>query len=171
MFARLNKKETHVTELIAMAAKQSLSPEEVNPYLESKSEGSLGQSERISRLLKRPGVQLDEILKIGSLVENPTVLKMQALEDSRLKHEILEQVEIDLKYEGYIQREREQIERFDRLEDQMIPIDFEYSRIKSLSTEGREKLSKVKPESIGQASRISGVTPSDVSILMISLRA
>lgn len=170
MFTRLKKKEALVTEFIAMAAKQSLSPEEVNPYLESKSEGLLAQGERISRLLKRPGVQLSEILELGSLAENPVVRKTQALQDLRLKNEILEQVEIDLKYEGYIQREREQIERLDKFEDHKIPLDFEYSKIKSLSTEGREKLSKIKPESIGQASRISGVTPSDVSILMISLR-
>ena len=92
------------------------------------------------------------------------------LQDRRLSKEVLEQIEIELKYEGYIQRQLEQIEKFDRYEDQRIPIDFGYNKLRALSTEGREKLSRVKPESIGQASRISGVTPSDISVLMVALR-
>jgi tRNA uridine 5-carboxymethylaminomethyl modification enzyme len=91
--------------------------------------------------------------------------------DEKLKREILEQIEIEVKYEGYIQRQMEQIERLDQFEAQRIPIGFDYARIKSLSTEGREKLGKVKPESLAQASRISGVTPSDVSVLMVYLKS
>jgi tRNA uridine 5-carboxymethylaminomethyl modification enzyme len=115
-------------------------------------------------------VKLAEILDLDSLSDQPVVKRLSALNDSKLRREIVEQIEIDLKYEGYIQRQIEQIARFDQFEDQKIPIDYNYAKIKSLSTEGREKLSKVKPESIGQASRISGVTPSDVSVLMVSLR-
>ena len=79
------------------------------------------------------------------------------------------QLEIELKYEGYIQRQREQVERFNQLEGRRIPRDVDYSKLRSISAEGREKLSRVRPESIGQASRISGVTPADVSVLMIYL--
>jgi tRNA uridine 5-carboxymethylaminomethyl modification enzyme len=93
------------------------------------------------------------------------------LGEEALGREILEQIEIELKYEGYIQRQVEQIEKFNKFEDQRIPIDFNYGKMKTLSTEGRERLSKVRPESVGQASRISGVTPSDISVLMVHLRS
>jgi tRNA uridine 5-carboxymethylaminomethyl modification enzyme len=171
MFARLQKKEELVAAFIEMATLYSLSPEVANPYLEKISDGPIAERERLSKLLKRPGVRLAEILNLDSLSNHPVMQKLLDLKDSRLRSEIIEQIEIDLKYEGYIQRQIEQIEKFDKFEDQKIPIDFDYSKIKSLSTEGREKMSKIKPESIGQASRISGVTPSDVSILMVSLRS
>ena len=170
MLKRLEEKEALIGEFITMANQQSISPQTANPYLERISEGRIDKHERLAKLLKRPGVKLADILELDSLSVQPVVRRLSGLTDSRLQREIVEQIEIDLKYEGYIQRQIEQIARFDQFEDQKIPIDYEYSKIKSLSTEGREKLSKVKPESIGQASRISGVTPSDVSILMVSLR-
>ena len=171
MFDRLEMKEEFVGAFIELANEQSLSPEAVNSYLESVSEGRISQNDKMSKLLKRPGVRFGEVLELDSVARHGFVQRFRAIQDSNLKVEIIEQVEIDLKYEGYIQRQKEQIERFDKFEDHKIPIDFEYSKIKSLSTEGREKLSMIKPESVGQASRISGVTPSDVSILMVSLRS
>ncbi len=170
MLGRLRKKEELVAEFIEMANQHGLSPETANPYLNRISAGAINERERLSKLLKRPGVSLAEILKLDSLTERPVVEKLSELTDQKLRSEIIEQIEIDIKYEGYIQRQVEQIEKFDRFEDQKIPIDYDYMKIRSLSTEGREKLNKVKPESLGQASRISGVTPSDVSILMVSLR-
>ena len=170
MLRRLEQKELLIADFIAMARQRSISPETANPYLERTSEGRIDEHERLSKLLKRPGVKLAEILDLDSLSDQPVVKRLSALNDSKLRREIVEQIEIDLKYEGYIQRQIEQIAKFDQFEDQKIPIDYDYSKIKSLSTEGREKLSKVKPGSIGQASRISGVTPSDVSVLMVSLR-
>ena len=170
MLKRLEQKELLIADFIAMARQRSISPETANPYLERTSGGRIDEHERLSKLLKRPGVKLAEILDLDSLSDQPVVKRLSALNDSKLRREIVEQIEIDLKYEGYIQRQIEQIAKFDQFEDQKIPIDYDYSKIKSLSTEGREKLSKVKPESIGQASRISGVTPSDVSVLMVSLR-
>jgi tRNA uridine 5-carboxymethylaminomethyl modification enzyme len=170
MVERLKKKEKLIAEFVAMASQHSLSPETANPYLESISEGRIDERERLSKLLKRPGFKLAEILGLDSLSDQPVARKIAEMPDSKLRGEIIEQIEIDLKYEGYILRQVEQIEKFDKFEDQKIPLDYDYSKIKSLSTEGREKLSKVKPESMGQASRISGVTPSDVSTLMVSLR-
>ena len=167
---RLRIKEALIAEFIAMASQYSLSPETANPYLERISEGRIDERERLSKILKRPGVKLAEILNLDSVSTQPVVRKTIELHDPKLRAEVIEQIEIDLKYEGYIQRQVEQIEKFDKFEDQKIPLDYNYSKIKSLSTEGREKLGKVKPESIGQASRISGVTASDVSILMVSLR-
>jgi tRNA uridine 5-carboxymethylaminomethyl modification enzyme len=170
MAERLKTKEELIAEFIAMAGRSTLSPKTANPYLKSISEGRIDERERLSKLLKRPGVKLAEILGLDSLSDQPVARKISQLADSKLRMEIIEQIEIDLKYEGYIQRQVEQIKKFDRFEDQKIPLDYDYSKIKSLSSEGREKLSRVKPESIGQASRIGGVTPSDVSILMVSLR-
>ena len=82
----------------------------------------------------------------------------------------LEQVEIELKYEGYIKRQYENIERLEKYESTKIPLTLNYLNLRALSTEGREKLNKFKPRSIGQASRISGVTPSDISILLVYLK-
>ena len=82
----------------------------------------------------------------------------------------IEQVEIDIKYESYIKKEIDTVRKMKKLEDSIIPEGFDYERIKSLSAEGKEKLSKIKPRSIGQASRISGVSPSDVSVLMVYMK-
>jgi tRNA uridine 5-carboxymethylaminomethyl modification enzyme len=171
MAVRLQKKEELVTAGIKMATQLSLSPEKVNAYLESTSECRIDKKERLAKLLKRPNVKLSELVGVDSLADAPVIKEILGLPDTRLGNEILEQIEIELKYEGYIQRQVNQIERFDTFEDQKIPISFDYGKIKSLSTEGRERLGKIKPESIGQASRISGVTPSDVSVLMVYLRS
>ena len=130
----------------------------------------MSEREKLAKLLKRPSVRLEELLSLDSLADEPVFQAILGLKDKRLSREVLEQIEIELKYEGYIQRQREQIEKFDKYEEQKIPVDFNYSKLRALSTEGQEKLSKVKPESIGQASRISGVTPSDISVLMVALR-
>jgi tRNA uridine 5-carboxymethylaminomethyl modification enzyme len=171
MIANLKKKEELIAAFIRMAGQHSMSPEVVNPYLERISEGRIEERERLSKLLKRPGVKLEEIERLDSVANQPAMREITGLPDTKLRREIIEQIEIDLKYEGYIQRQIDQIEKFEKFENQNIPIDFDYTKIKALSTEGREKLRKVKPESIGQASRISGVTPSDVSILMVSMRS
>jgi tRNA uridine 5-carboxymethylaminomethyl modification enzyme len=97
-------------------------------------------------------------------------LNLRSSTDDQLYAEVIEQIEIELKYEGYIKRQREEVERCKRFEMLHIPNDIEYGKIQSLSTEGREKLKKIQPVSIGQASRINGVTPADISVLMVYLR-
>jgi tRNA uridine 5-carboxymethylaminomethyl modification enzyme len=87
-----------------------------------------------------------------------------------MDEQALMQTEIELKYDGYIIRQYEAVSKLERYEDTKIPLNFDFGKIKHLSTEGREKLNKVKPRSIGQASRISGVTPSDISILLVYLK-
>jgi len=166
---RLDAKEKWVLNLQKRAADYSVGPAEVNDYLSKVGSDGLSEKEKLSRILKRPGVRLADLLVIGS-VNREMDFEANGSLDAGLKSEILEQVEIELKYEGYIERQREQIQRFDDLETQLIPQDFNFGKIRSLSTEGREKLSKVKPRSIGQASRISGVTASDISVLMVFLR-
>ena len=90
--------------------------------------------------------------------------------DDKLCNEVIEQIEIELKYDGYIKRQTEEVKKFNRFDALQIPQEIDYHKVKSLSTEGREKLVKVQPASIGQASRISGVTPADISVLMVYLR-
>ncbi len=126
--------------------------------------GKIDNPETINKLVKRPETKLEDIINLVSDEDKPKI------EEVVKNKTVLEQVEIEMKYEGYIVRQQEIIERFEKLENVPIPINFDYSIIHSISAEGREKLSKVKPRSIGQASRISGVTPSDISALLIYLK-
>lgn len=171
VFERLERKKELIASGIRFAKEYSLSPQHANAYLERISSERIDEKEKLSKLLKRPGVTLLGLINADSISSEPVMRSILSLPDDKLKREILEQVEIELKYEGYIQRQVEEIEKFDKFEEQSIPIDVDYTRIKALSTEGREKLRKVKPQSIGQASRISGVTPSDISVLMVYLKA
>ena len=110
-------------------------------------------------LARRPGVSLGKLVKLlGGEI------------DKKYKEEIINQVEINTKYESYIEKEREVVQKIQKLENSKIPVRFDYKKVNSLSSEGKEKLIKIKPTSIGQASRISGVSPSDISILMIHLK-
>ncbi|RKY03066.1 tRNA uridine-5-carboxymethylaminomethyl(34) synthesis enzyme MnmG, partial [Candidatus Poribacteria bacterium] len=88
-----------------------------------------------------------------------------------LPWQVKEQVEIQIKYEGYIKRQEQQIKQFKKMEGMLIPPDFDYSKVKGISNEAREKLMKIRPRSIGQASRISGVSPADIAVLMVALKA
>mgnify|MGYP001620029914 FL=1 len=119
--------------------------------------------------MKRPNVFLSRLSEIESVRTEPFFSKLASASPPSIRREVIEQLEIETKYDGYLQRDREQIDRRERFESSEIPEEFDYKRVKSLSTEGREKLLKVRPRSIGQASRISGVTASDVSVLMVYL--
>jgi tRNA uridine 5-carboxymethylaminomethyl modification enzyme len=113
---------------------------------------------------KRPEAKLRQLLETIDNNKHPIV-------KSLLKNEgALRQVEIELNYEGYIKRQKEMVERIERLENTKIPLSFKYSTLNTISCEGREKLEKIKPRSIGQASRISGVSPSDISVLLVYLK-
>jgi tRNA uridine 5-carboxymethylaminomethyl modification enzyme len=167
----LQRKEVLIREGTRFLRERTVCPEEVNPYLESVNEAPLQQSETLRQLLKRPHVSLQELRQLESLRGEPFFGKVSDLPRNSIRESITEQLEIETKYDGYLERQRQQIERVDRFESYEIPEDFNYDRVRSLSMEGKEKLSRVRPRSIGQASRISGVTPSDVSVLMVYLRA
>ena len=167
---RLQAKENLVREGLAFVEQHSISPRYVNGYLESLGGETITEKTRISRLLRRPNVRFEKLLQVDSLGELPFVRALRASGGLSFQKEVLEQVEIEIKYEGYITRQREQVARFEQLEDKAIPRNLDYSRIRALSVEGREKLQRVSPASIGQAARISGVTPSDISVLMVYLR-
>lgn len=169
-FERLQRKEGYVEHGIRTANQTSLSPNTVNDYLASVGSDLITEHEKLAKLVKRTGAKLQDLAKLGSANGQPYLARLQEEKDTRFQVEVLEQIEIELKYEGYIARQVQQVEKFEQYESQSIPQDFNFSSVRSLSTEGREKLGKVRPASIGQASRISGVTPSDVSVLMVYLK-
>ena len=163
-FEVLNKKDTLINESISLLNTLKLHARDINPLLESKGFNGIDSTETISKLCKRPELNLEELLKVNGF--GGEVLVKELLNDPAS----LNQVEIELKYEGYLKRQEENILRLERYEEVNIPLTLNYLQIKGLSTEGREKLNRVKPRSIGQAGRISGVTPSDISILLVYLR-
>jgi tRNA uridine 5-carboxymethylaminomethyl modification enzyme len=161
LIANLRTKEEAIRKAIKYLEETVIAPQNVNELLQRRGLSTTNEHEKLSQILKRPTVN---IVDISQLVPS------ESIRECLSNHEIGEQVEIDLKYEGYIKREIEQIEKFSKYEAYEIPEDFDYLGIKSISTEGKERLHKVRPRSIGQASRISGVTNSDISVLTIFLR-
>ena len=145
------------------------SSDAVNTMLVRKESSPIIEPENIAKLLRRPEIKIADIITIDSLSPDPFIQRLKSIGE-KLKKQVLEQIEIEIKYDGYLKRQNEQIEQFERLEELVIPEDFNYAKVKSFSTEAREKLNLVRPTSIGQASRISGVSPTDISILLVSLR-
>jgi tRNA uridine 5-carboxymethylaminomethyl modification enzyme len=158
------EKEKLVNDSVQYFKSTHVSPLDVNEYLKSVGSPELKQSDSLSQLIKRNETKLGDFLSIDYFNENKLANELKSNID------VMNQIEIQLRYEGYIQRQIEQAEGFAQVESIEIPEDFDYAKIKSLSTEGREKLNKVRPASIGQASRIAGVSPSDVSILTIYIK-
>jgi tRNA uridine 5-carboxymethylaminomethyl modification enzyme len=167
---RLKKKEILIHEGIVFSHQISLTPKEANPLLGSANAGSIQENERLAKLLKRTDVHFIDFVNCEPVVSSAFYSHLRSSCDDRLFREVIEQIEIELKYDGYIIRQKEEVEKFNRFDSLQIPQGIDYGRVKSLSTEGREKLVKVQPLSIGQASRISGVTPADISVLMVYLR-
>jgi tRNA uridine 5-carboxymethylaminomethyl modification enzyme len=161
LIANLRTREEAIKRAIKYLEETVIAPQNVNDLLQRRGLSTTTEHEKLSQILKRPRV---EIVDLSPLVPSESIRK------SLSNHEIAEQVEIDLKYEGYIKRELEQIEKFLKYEAFEIPENFDYLGIKSISIEGKERLHKVRPRSIGQASRISGVTNSDISVLSVFLR-
>lgn len=170
MHDRLKRKEELIRLGSAFLTTEGLSPAEANGYLERITSERIQERIRIDKLLKRPGVSLADILNLESIGPKPFATGLKG-EDKRLAAEVIEQLEIEFKYNGYISRQQEQVLKFERLESHAIPEEFDFAHVRSLSAEGREKLSRIRPTSIGQASRISGVTPSDISVLLVHLKA
>ena len=161
-YSRCTEKQAHIEALNQLCLKAKILPDEANPLLSELGYPSVSTSQGAINLLKRPGVHL------GMLLDASPSFKRCA-EAITLDILVYEQVEIDLKYEGYLKRDLLMAEKIVRLDMHQIPAAFKYDTVSGLSNEGREKLKKHQPETIGQASRILGVSPSDISILMIRL--
>ena len=164
--AALNKMELKLkgtAKLKKALAKEGAKPEVANPILESKGSAKIKQQVKLDSLITRPGVFINDVLKMGP------VSNALAEELTKEHADIVTQTEIQLKYEGYINREEDVAQKMNRLENVKIPADMSYESFESLSTEATEKLSALKPVTIGQASRVSGVSPSDISVLLVFL--
>lgn len=156
--ARVMQKKEETAEIRRYLENKSIQPEEVDDYLRSCGTTPLKQGVKLDSIILRPEVSLESMMQ--HLAEVKNVL-------SKYDEESLEQAEINLKYEGYIKREEEMVQKMERLESVQLADHFDYDKINSLSSEAREKLNRVRPMTIGQASRISGVTPADVSVLLV----
>jgi tRNA uridine 5-carboxymethylaminomethyl modification enzyme len=160
--ARLRRMEHKLNEsekLVAFFKETSVSVAETNPILEAKDTALINQGDKMFKVFSRPQIDLEDIMKFEKVKEYVAA--------NNLDQEILEQAEIQVKYSGYIEKERNNADKLTRLEDVKIPENFDYNKIKSMSIEAKQKLSKIRPVTISQASRISGVSPSDVSVLLI----
>jgi tRNA uridine 5-carboxymethylaminomethyl modification enzyme len=146
--------------LVKLFKKTSITPSEVNPMLEQLGTSAVPQNYKLDAILSRPQVTLNNMIASLPLVQNMVI---------GCDSETLLQTEILLKYEGYLEKEKQLADKINRLEDIKIMDDFDYANIQSMSKEAREKLHKQKPKTLGQASRISGISPADVSVLMIHL--
>lgn len=169
-FERLCLKEELIASVIGALGDAQLPPASVNPFLGRVGSTPISQPEAIGRLLRRPEVSLPEFLSAGLADDIPAIARLHATPDGRLRDEVVTQIDIDLKYEGYLRRQEEEVRRFEAFEEMRIPESFDFGALRSLSSEGREKMRRVRPASIGQASRISGVTAADVSVLMVHLK-
>jgi tRNA uridine 5-carboxymethylaminomethyl modification enzyme len=155
---KVEEKTNEVANIKTMLSNQTIIPEEVNSFLTSIDSMEITEKQKASKLLLRPNISLNQV------IENCAELK-EKLIDKEVDH--LEQAEIQIKYERYIEKEKEIVERMLTLENKMIPDNFDYDKLVALSIEALQKFKKIRPLTIGQASRISGVNPSDIQILMV----
>ena len=155
----LNKKNTQTEILIKFLKKQSIEPKLINQVLEKRNSAKVQQKKKLYSFLSRPHVSFKDLGISKCLTD--------FVEKNKISDEAIEQAEINIKYGGYLSKEAESAKKLSKLEDIKIPDDFDYTKLHSISTEGKEKLNEIKPISIGQASRISGVSPSDINILLI----
>ena len=151
-------KKNGIAALTEILKKEKVYPNEVNEGLESINTATIREKISLASLLKRPEINIHTIKRLNPELENSI---------NKFSKEVQEHAEIEIKYETYIEREQKLAEKIESLENYKILTDFDYDRVKALSAEGREKLKKIKPETIGQASRISGVSPADISILTV----
>src|SRR5690554_4877788 len=156
---KMEKKQKESDNLVQFFKETSVKVEEANAILVEKGSAPISQSDKMFKVFSRPQLDLEDFLKFEKV--------QQYVEENNLDTEVLEQAEIQVKYSGYIEKERNQADKIHRLEDVRIPENFNYDKVKSLSYEAREKLKKIKPITLSQASRISGISPADISVLLI----
>ena len=156
---RVLKKQKQTELFIQFLKQTSIQPKIINPILERKNTATIAQSMKLFKIATRPELHFDDLLQVESI--------RNFIEKEHINDEIVEQTEINVKYSGYIAKEQKNVMKLSRLENLKIPKNFDYHTIKSLSYEAREKLTQIQPITIAQASRISGVSPSDISVLLV----
>ena len=158
---RMEEKLDKSEKFVDFFRKTSFDPEEMNPILESVDSATVRQSDKLFKVFSRPKVTMDHMLQLNEV--------SGYVSENELDAEVMEQAEILVKYSGYIEKEKNNADKLHRLENVRIPDHFDYSQLKSLSFEAREKLESIRPVTISQASRISGVSPADISVLLVYL--
>lgn len=156
---RVNEKVTQSEELESFLRETSLKPGVINPILETIESSPVDQAYRAAQILTRPNMTLEKLDQIDFINEV----------SSKFDDEVREQAEVNIKYRGYIEKEKENVAKLNRLENIKIPEDFDYTKISSLSAEAKQKMTNVKPKTIAQAGRISGVSPADINVLLVYL--
>ena len=156
---RMEEKLSKAESFVEFFRTQSVKPEEANPVLESKGSALIRQSDKMFKVFSRPNIGIEDVRKFVAVEDY--------INQNNLDREVIEQAEIQVKYSGYIAKEKNNADKLTRLEYVKIPMGFDYSQIKSMSYEAREKLKKVQPTTVAQASRISGVSPNDISVLLV----
>jgi len=162
-FDRMQRKLDLVEQIRVFCKKSSTAPQEINPHLESLNSKAIKQKVKLDSVLLRPEISIHSLIKNVPSFQN-FISSIPAFDE-----DVINEAEILIKYEGYINKEREMADKLSRLENIKLKDDFDYHQLQSLSWEAREKLSSLKPQTLGQASRISGVSPSDISALIVYL--
>jgi tRNA uridine 5-carboxymethylaminomethyl modification enzyme len=158
---RVERKAAESEKMIQFLRDTSYDFEELNPVLEASGSASVNQNDKLFKILARPQIALDDLLDLSQIATY--------IQENDLDEDILEQVEVHVKYAGYIDKEIANADKLNRLENVKIPDGYDFHKIKALSYEAREKFTAIKPVTISQASRISGVKPSDISILLVHM--
>ena len=153
------KKKSDTLSFVSFFKKTSVKPEEINPILKQKNSSEVSQSLKLYKVFSRPNVTLDDMTRLESV--------KRFVSKNSFSPDVLEQTEVQVKYSGYIEKEKVNAKKLNNLENIKIPFNFNYSKVQSLSTEATQKLNKIKPTTLSQASRISGVSPNDISVLMV----
>ena len=156
---RMEEKLSKAEAFVGFFRTQSVKPEEANPVLESKDSQPIRQSDKMFKIFSRPNIGIEDVRKFEAVEAY--------IQSNDLDNEVIEQAEIQVKYSGYIAKEKLNADKLTRLEYVKIPSGYDYSEIKSMSYEAREKLKKIQPTTVAQASRISGVSPNDISVLLV----
>ncbi|MGB1308117.1 MAG: tRNA uridine-5-carboxymethylaminomethyl(34) synthesis enzyme MnmG [Oceanihabitans sp.] len=156
---RMEEKHEKAEKFVQFFRETSVKPEEANPVLEAKNSSPVKQQDKMFKLFARPNITIDDVRNF--------IAVEKYIQEHNLDNEVIEQTEIQVKYSGYIAKEKQNADKLNRLEYVKIPANFDYSQIKSMSLEAREKLKNIQPTSIAQASRISGVSPNDISVLLV----
>jgi tRNA uridine 5-carboxymethylaminomethyl modification enzyme len=156
---RMEEKERKSNSFVDFFKSTSFNPHDVNPILERLDSAVVSQPDKMFKMFSRPGVTMGHMMQLEKVAE--------FVVENNLGREEMEQTEIQVKYAGYIAKEKNNADKLQRLENIKIPDHFDYTHLKSLSFEAREKLNAIRPVSISQASRISGVSPSDISVLLV----
>jgi len=154
-------KSSQTNELVSFFKTKSFNVSEVNFLLKKKNSTYVKQSDKLNKIFSRPNITRDDMMSIESV--------SAYVKKNKLKIDIIEQAEIQIKYEGYIKKEIANADKLNRLDNIKVPEDFDYNVLGSLSLEAKEKLNKIKPANLSQASRISGINPSDISVLLVKL--